>query len=574
MTDRGPVLISWVAMNNDPYERSFTGGSYKADETGNFIKGPALTILFDDSSPYCGLVHDVVLLRMDRVTTNDKTSSKVTNELKAEILKQRAGINISTHIFIGDDPTDHNAIFDFLRNTIPKIRKKYAKRELIIHISPGTPSMQTIWVLMGETGFLDEPFNLVKSYRSRDRHGRPAVVLVKLGIDTFLKVYKSSEPRDIGSDDQGIVWDPREFRTKSMLKLFTEARRFAQIKVPVLLLGERGTGKTTIARWIRGNSPFRQKSLDKKWPAVACGQYSSELLGSELFGHVKGAFTGADKDKDGLIAIANKDTLFLDEIGDLNSENQRKLIKAVEENIFYRLGESQPRNSGFRLLSATNLDTNELNKRLDPDFLDRISLLTLRLPPLREIKDELDWLWPSAFEAATSRAGLHRNQVELEIRYHKHIIERLKQHPLPGNMRDLFRLAYRVLAAGSDTYEPMPQKDAVEYGLEALSGINKGQIGINIQQQTSPAHVQQNTGEAQKNNHRDSVFTISNLNNEQVLNQPFTAEFNIFNILSKVTLHYFERALKDSGENKSKASRLLGFQNATKFRNWQKKFPW
>ena len=127
--------------------------------------------------------------------------------------------------------------------------------------------------------------------------------------------------------------------------------------------------------------------------------------------------------------------------------------------------------SDFRLLAATNLDTDKLQERLDPDFLDRINYLTLHLPPLREIKDELDWLWPSAYRDAIRRASVSEHRAQFAQEHHNRIVATLKRHPLPGNMRDLFRVAYRILAARSDIYEPLSPKDAVDYGLEVLNGF-------------------------------------------------------------------------------------------------------
>src|SRR4029079_8610403 len=140
-----------------------------------------------------------------------------------------------------------------------------------------------------------------------------------------------------------------KFRTDRMRWLFDEARRFAQVKVPVLILGERGTGKSTLAGWIRLHSPYRKKELDAHWPAVACGQYTPETMRSELFGYKRGAFTGAMKDHEGLLAMAHKDSLFLDEIGDVSRDLQRLLIKALEEKRYMRLGEDRTRDSDFRL---------------------------------------------------------------------------------------------------------------------------------------------------------------------------------------------------------------------------------
>ena len=462
MITNSPVLISWVARDHDPYHKD-RDGKFIENRDGRLVLGPTLSFLFDDKSPYKGRVQNMVLFH---------TEGDPTDELQAAIYERNPAVKIEFTSWKTRDPTDHSAIFEFLRTRIPSIREKYQGRELLIHVSPGTPSMQTIWVLMGTTGYIETPFQLVKSLRPNQRRGRDAVVPVELDIETFYKMYKAAEPRQVASEEQEVVWDPNNFHTDAMKNLFAEARRFAQIKVPVLLLGERGTGKTTLASWIRSSSPFRKKDLDQGWPAVACGQYTPELLRSELFGYVKGAFTGAsEKGKEGLLAMADGDTLFLDEIGDLSSEDQRRLIKALEEKTYYKIGDTEPMKSDFRLLAATNRDMDELKKRLDLDFLDRINYLTLRLPPLREIADELDWLWPSAYRAAIPRSGVSGRQAQFAQQHHDHIVDRLKGHPLPGNMRDLFRVAYRILAARSDAYDPLSPKDAVDYGLEALSGF-------------------------------------------------------------------------------------------------------
>ena len=478
MTTNSPVLISWVAVNNDPYE---------PNKGSPPVPGPTFTLLFDESSQYKDRVRDVVLLRREEAGQGGDRERRATEDLEKAIREQSSDTKIRVELWKSEDPTDHHAILEFLRKLMPEIRNRYPARELVIHVSPGTPSMQTIWILMGTTGLIEAPFQLVKSYRERERRGRPAVVPVELNIETFLKAYRAAEPRQVASEEQGLLWDPKDFRTEVMQRLFAEARRFAQIKVPVLLLGERGTGKTTLARWLRINSPFRNKNIDQGWPAVACGQYTSELLRSELFGYVKGAFTGAHKDTDGLLVKADGDTLFLDEIGDLSRDNQRQLIKALEEKVYYRVGDTEPRRSDFRLLTATNLNMDELQERLDPDFFDRISPLRLCLPPLREIADELHWLWPRAYQSAITRAGADKRRAQFAQSHHDHIVAKLKRHPLPGNMRDLFRVAYRILAARNDADDPLAPEDAVAYGLQALNDSAATSSAVNISQSVARA---------------------------------------------------------------------------------------
>ncbi len=471
MTRGSPVLISWVAVNNDPFERQWGKSDYRLVD-GEPVPGPTLTVLFDEDSPFAGEIREVVLLHRRTEGSEDERERRAVEETASVLRERQPGLRLHLESWPGDDPTDHVGIFEFLREKVPELRRRFSGRELVVHISPGTPSMQTIWVLMAETGFIEAPFRLVKSYRKADRRGRPAAVPVELGIETFYKVYKAARPRQIASEDQGVVWDPGRFKTDAMKRVFAEARRFAQLNVPVLIRGERGTGKTTLATWIRSNSPYKREEQDARWPSVACGQYSPETMRAELFGYKRGSFTGATADREGLLAAAHGDTLFLDEVGDVSSDLQRLLIKAIEEKTYFALGDDTPRKSDFRLLTATNINDAELRRRLDPDFLDRVSLLTLTLPPLRDVRDELPWLWDAVYREATRRAGVTKRRASMGAQHHERVVAHLRRHPLPGNLRDLFRIAYRVLAARNDVDDPMPPADAVAYGLESLGGAS------------------------------------------------------------------------------------------------------
>lgn len=468
MSDAPLVLVSWVAKENDPFARG-RGNDGHADAPAAF--GPTLTLLFDEQSPYRGRIRNVVLLYREAPEGPDESERQVYDAVVQAIGKRDPNVHVEPIVWSGEDPTDHVAIFAFLRDEIPKIRRRFAERELLIHVSPGTPSMHTIWVLMGETGFIQPPFQLVKSYRARERRQRPAVVPVEIGIETFYKAYMATRPRQVTSEEQALLWDPSQFQSTRMKQLFAEARRFAHLNVPILILGERGTGKTTLAGWIRLHSPYRDEHKDRGWPAVACGQYSPETMRAELFGYVKGAFTDAKKDRDGLLTAAHGDTLFLDEVGDVSRDLQRLLIKALEEKQFFRVGDDSPRKSDFRLLTATNLPAEELGERLEPDFLDRISLLTLHLPPLREVPEELSWLWRVIYDQAARRAGARSREVHLGDKHHLRVVRQLEAHPLPGNLRDLFRVAYRIVAARSDPHQPLAPGDAVDYGLAVLTGV-------------------------------------------------------------------------------------------------------
>ncbi|MFO0575493.1 MAG: sigma 54-interacting transcriptional regulator [Polyangia bacterium] len=415
---------------------------------------------------------DEVFLFYRQDAAEDEVERLVFAGLQREIQKRQSDIVVGSEVWHSDDPADHQRIFEFLREVIPKVRRRLPEHTLLVHISPGTPAMQTILVLMAETGFIDRPFEVIKSMRASERRGQPAVVRVEVGIDTFYQVYRFSSEGDPSRPP--LLWEPTRFRSPRLRAVFEEARRFALLKVPVLILGERGTGKTTLAAWMRAHSPFRRREQDKNWPAIACGQYTPETMRAELFGYRKGAFTGAVADRDGLLKAAHMDSLFLDEIGDISYDLQRLLIKAIEERRYQPLGDTAYQDSDFRLICATNLNFAELRRRIAPDFWDRVSQLQLRLPSLREIPDDLQSLWEEMFERAIQRAGVKPATVKLSASYHRRIVATLQSHPLPGNLRDLYRVAYRLLAALADPKAPLAPAEAVDFalaGLEQTGGV-------------------------------------------------------------------------------------------------------
>ena len=460
-----PVLLTWLATRNDPYERVKSGGAFKETPKG-LVWGPTLTLMADPDSHYAGRIEDVVIFRQGG--PNAATHTRIYDEVVAALAEHGMAPRLHPQVWDHDDPTDHAAIYDYLRTTLPGIRRQFKDRELVIHLSPGTASMHTIWVLMAETGFIPQPFTVVQSLRPEERRGRPAVSQVSLGVDTFFKRWQETKPAAARQDDLPALWDPTQFRSPKMRAVFDEARRAARLKVPVLILGERGTGKTTLASWIRLKSPFRKAALDAAWPAVPCGQYTTETMRAELFGYKKGAFTDAKQDRAGLLHRANGDTLFLDEIGDVSKDLQRLLIKVLEDGTFQPVGSASVERTDVRLLTATNLPDDQLRERLDADFLDRISAFTVTVPPLRDVPDELDWLWPNVLDEAARRAAAPTRYAILPKKHHARVVAALRLHPLPGNIRDLFRVAWRFLAARADEDAPLTVEDAVDYALAPL----------------------------------------------------------------------------------------------------------
>lgn len=438
------IVLSWLAVNNDPLN---SDGS----------PGPTLTLLLDPASPYRDNVRET------HVLYNDGKHKTIGEDLRKE-LKKRGGKNIDLQLrHVNVQPIDHRAIFQKLRNVVSDIRERDPDTPLIVHVSPGTPAMHTVWVLMAETGLIEPPCTLVQSVRRSERKGNSPVVEVDIGLETPLRAYQSARTEIARTSEDSVRPDPLQSKSERRRELYERARKFARLNVPVLLLGERGTGKSTLATWIRSNSPFRKAENDSAPPAVACGQFSSELVRSELFGHVKGAFTGAQSDRDGLLNVADGDTLFLDEIADLSAEVQRLLIRAIENKEYTPEGSDETLNSDFRLIAATNRPWDQLEKYLDADFLDRISYFTLEAPPLRETPEDLPMLWRQVLREAARRAQVERSVIDEILSCEASVVKPLQNHPLPGNFRDLFSLSYHILAEIQE--ETVSAKQAVEYGL-------------------------------------------------------------------------------------------------------------
>jgi transcriptional regulator with PAS, ATPase and Fis domain len=175
-----------------------------------------------------------------------------------------------------------------------------------------------------------------------------------------------------------------------MLALLEEARRFKDSDVPILLEGETGTGKDLLAKVIHCES----KRKNKRFVKVNCAAIPESLLESELFGHRKGAFTGADRDKNGLFEEADGGTIFLNEIGDLPIRLQAKILDVIEDKEVTRIGEVKPRKTDFRVIASTNKNLTEEVAKGDfrKDLYHRLNVVGLKLPPLRERKEDIPLL--------------------------------------------------------------------------------------------------------------------------------------------------------------------------------------
>ncbi len=214
-----------------------------------------------------------------------------------------------------------------------------------------------------------------------------------------------------------------------MRALLREAGRIARFDVPVLIEGETGSGKELLARYLHDRSPRRRHPL----VAVNCGAVPDELLEAEFFGHARGAFTGADSARPGLLEAADGGTLFLDEVGELSPRGQGLLLRAIQEREFRRVGETRLRRSDFRLVAATHRPLADLAAagRFRSDLFYRLRVVRLRLPALRERKGELPELAAALLSRLAERHGLPLPRLSDEA------LEVLARRDWPGNVREL-----------------------------------------------------------------------------------------------------------------------------------------
>lgn len=250
--------------------------------------------------------------------------------------------------------------------------------------------------------------------------------------------------------------------------------RAADTQASILILGESGTGKSMIARAIHDQSPFR----DKPFVTVSCPSLSRELLESDLFGHVKGSFTGAMRDTWGKVKAAEGGTLFLDEIGELPLEIQPKLLRLLQEREYERLGETIPRKANVRVIVATNRDLKQWASegRFREDLFYRLNVISATMPPLRDRPEDL-------VACAENFLKFFADQFRRKVRrFSPAAMAAVRAHSWPGNIRELRNAIERavILAEGDEiTPRDLPEASA------AASALNGHAHGAEVGQRIS-----------------------------------------------------------------------------------------
>jgi DNA-binding NtrC family response regulator len=230
--------------------------------------------------------------------------------------------------------------------------------------------------------------------------------------------------------------------SEAMIKVFKEVERVAQSNSPVIISGESGTGKELIARAIHSNSQRKFSPL----VSVHCGSLTESLLESELFGHEKGAFTGAMFNRKGRFEMADGGTIFLDEIATISSKMQIELLRVLETKSFIRVGGNKEITSDFRVICATNKDLKKMVEggTFREDLYYRLNVVNIRIPPLRERKEDIPKLVDYFINMYCT--SMSRNIIPID----QAALKRIEEYEFPGNVRELENMIERAIVVGNE----------------------------------------------------------------------------------------------------------------------------
>ncbi len=278
------------------------------------------------------------------------------------------------------------------------------------------------------------------------KHGAYDYLTKPCSVDEIrLVVGKALEKRDLAHENQRLRLQLRDQsaiptivgKTARMQEIFGLVRQVAPTRANILITGESGTGKELIARAIHNLSDRR----DAPFVAVNCGAIPENLLESELFGHVKGSFTGASANKPGLFEVANGGTIFLDEIGDMDLLLQVKVLRAIQQRTFQRVGGTNEIRVDVRIVASTNrrLEQEVREGRFREDLFYRLNVIEIGLPPLRERVEDLPQLIHHFMEKFSQELGKDVREVEPEV------LPALEAYAFPGNVRELENIVERAV---------------------------------------------------------------------------------------------------------------------------------
>ena len=375
----------------------------------------------------------------------------------------------ATILVVEDKESERDALVRLLRMEKYEVLAADCPKQAIQHLDDDVDLVISD-LRMGQTDGVDllrywksrrsnTPFIMVTAYGDVGS----AVEAMKLGAEDYLskpinpeellllvgKCLESKQKDDTIAElqhrlDEQLGFEKIVGHSKAMLDVFAQARRAAAVDSTVLITGESGTGKELIAEAIHHNSPRK----DRPFVTVNMAAVPEHLVESELFGHVKGAFTGATESRVGRFETANDGTIFIDEIGDFKLESQAKLLRVLENRMVTPIGSNDDLEINVRVVAATSRNLEEMvrNEDFREDLYYRLNVVNLQLPPLRERREDIPLLVSYFMQRLCEAANRSVPTIDSELK------EYLETHDWPGNVRQLRNcLESMIVLAGSDT---------------------------------------------------------------------------------------------------------------------------
>lgn len=448
---------------------------------------------------------------------------EITQQCVAVLKKWSKGIQVEIFQHEEFDPTDYDIVLRYTQDAVQTILPKTEEFEggLTFFATPGTPIMVAVLCLLAER------LPNVSLVQSSEESG---VKYIRWRIPDFLTQKRIKQIEDNVSRETPLIFQDLVFSSGIMWEKADQACRYAKYDVPVLLLGETGTGKEEFAKRIHIASQRRGDFVP-----LNCGAIPPALIESILFGHIKGAFTGATSNRTGVFELANNGTIFLDEIGELPLEQQTKLLRVIQEKEVRRLGaENTPIPINARIVTATHRNLPKMVEEgtFREDLFYRLAIAVITLPPLRERGQDI---YVAADTALTSANKLIFGEKEIEYKKYSDDVKLfMSTRRWPGNFRELNSVVLRAVINASN--EVITVQDIQEAMLDWGTKKRKTDEGFDL--------------------------------------PPYTSDgsFNLKDALAEVEKHYIELALKDAGGIVRKASDLLGITNYQTLTNRKTKY--
>jgi two-component system, NtrC family, response regulator AlgB len=343
---------------------------------------------------------------------------------------------------------------------LPRIQEQNPGLPVILFTAEGNVKTAVEAMRRGAVDFLEKPFQ------------REQFLAVLARLQIFRQMGQKIErlEREVTESKAQNPEPIFEFSTPVMKEAMEVLLRAAKTPASILILGESGTGKTVAARAVHQNSHL----ADKPFVTVSCPSLSKELLESELFGHVRGAFTGAVKDRWGKVRAADEGTLFLDEIGDLPLEIQPKLLRLLQEREYERLGENTVYRANVRVVAATNRRLKErvASGAFREDLYFRLNVISVEVPPLRDRREDLENLARHYLKHFAQQCGRTIDG------FSDQAVDRIRSYRWPGNLRELCNAVERaVILARGHTIVPEDLPTELQSGQDA-TGHSADEVNI------------------------------------------------------------------------------------------------